>query len=144
MSDSSSWGELEVTVTDDAGGASLTAWVRRAGRDVVAVVGGGERPHVGVVVVAQAYPSRRRPGQWSASSSLVTIPPHKEEPIARTLAETLARATGAVAVVTAGVHDDDLGPDGIATYRALATRLEERVAERVRTRWGEPPTAPRR
>lgn len=140
-----SWAaELEVTVTDEATGASITAWIRRAGRDVVAVVGGGERPHVGVVVVSQPYPSRGRPGRWSASSSVVTIPPHKEEAVARALAERLVRTTGAVAVVTAGVHDDGLGPSGIATYLELAERLGERVAERVREAWGDPPTAPPR
>jgi hypothetical protein len=142
--DASVVSELEVTVTDRVTGASITAWIRRAGSDVVAVVGGGERPHVGVVVVAQPYPSRRRPGRWSASSSVVTIPPHKEEPVARGLAERLVAATGGVVVVTAGVHDDGLGPEGISTYLELAERLQERVAERVRDAWGEPPGAPPR
>lgn len=142
--DASAASELEVTVSDEATGASITAWVRRAGPDVVVVVGGGERPHVGVVVVAQPYPSRGRPGRWSASSSVVTIPPHKEEPVARGLAEALVAATAGVVVVTAGVHDDGLGPGGISTYLQLGERLQERVTERVRHAWGEPREAPPR
>ncbi len=64
--------------------------------------------------------------------------------MARGLAERLAAATGGVAVVTAGVHDDGLDTGGITTYLELAARLQERVAERVRDVWGEPPEAPPR
>jgi hypothetical protein len=75
---------------------------------------------------------------------VVTVPPHKEEPIARGLAERLACETGAIAVVTAGVHDDGLDADGIRTYVNLAGRLEERMADEVRSAWGDPPAAPDR
>ncbi len=64
--------------------------------------------------------------------------------MARGLAERLVAATGGVVVVTAGVHDDGLGPGGIATYLELAERLQERVIARVRDVWGEPPEAPSR
>jgi hypothetical protein len=117
--------ERLVSVDDAASGKRLWASIRSAGRDVVVVVGGGERPHVGCVVVASPMPSRTDPGTCSASCSVLTIPPHKEEPIARSVASRLAASTGRVAVVTAGVHEDDLDRAGIEAYLRLGDRLAE-------------------
>jgi len=105
----------------------MWATVTRAGGDVVVCVGGGSRPHVGCVVLATATPSRTRPGRWTPSFSVLTIAPHKEEPIARTVAGRVAAEIGCTVVVSAGVHDDDLDGKGIATYLQLGERLAEAV-----------------
>lgn len=120
-----------VTVEDPGSGRSLTAWIREVGCDVVVAIGGGEQPHVGCVVLAQPQQSRRRPGSWSASCSLLTIPPHKEEPIARAVAVRLASDCGRVAVVTAGVHDDSLDRAGVEVYLRLGELLADAVADAV-------------
>jgi hypothetical protein len=123
--------EIEVRVADPDDGRELVAWVRTVGDDVVVAVGGGERPHVGCVVMAVPVPSRRTPGTWSASCSVLTIPPHKEEPMARGVATRLASSCGRVAVVTAGVHDDDLDRAGIESYLRLADDLANEVVRAV-------------
>jgi len=129
-------GERTIIVEDPDTGMTLEAWVRVVGEDVVVAVGGGERPHVGCVVLAQpGRPKRSAPG-WSPSTSVLTIPPHKEEPIARAVAERLAAGCGRVAVVTAGVHDDGLDRAGIDVYLRLGERLAEAVAEAVGRRQG--------
>jgi hypothetical protein len=110
----------------------LEARVQEMGADLVVAVGGGERPHVGSVVLAQPVPSKREGKAWSASCSVLTIPPHKEEPIARGIAARLAAALGRVAVVTAGVHDDNLDADGVACYLRLSEELGEELARRLR------------
>lgn len=127
-------GQLQKTVRveDPESGRELTAWVRRVGEDLVVAVGGGEAPHVGCVVLAQPCRSRSRPGEVSASCSVLTIPPHKEEPIARTIASQLAGALNRVTVVTAGVHDDNLDAEGVACYLRLGDELAQLlVAELV-------------
>lgn len=101
------------------------------GEDLVVAVGGGARPHVGSVVLAQPVPAKREGRTWSASCSVLTIPPHKEEPLARGVATRLAETLGRVAVVTAGVHDDDLDADGIACYRRLGGELGEELVRRL-------------
>ena len=54
---------------------------REAGRDYrVAVVGGGQRPHVGVVVVAQPYPSRGRPGEKNCVTISQKVKPRNTSP----------------------------------------------------------------
>jgi len=124
------------TVHDPASGRSLTAWVAELGQDVVVAVGGGQRPHVGCVVLAQPQPAKGDPARWTASCSVLTIPPHKEEPIARGVATRLAERCGRVAVVSAGVHDDQLDRQGIEDYLRLGEQLAEVVAEALGPRKG--------
>ncbi len=116
-----------VRVRDEDSGRSLEATVVAAGADLVVVVGGGERPHVGCVVLAQPYRSKQRPGSWSASCSVLTIPPHKEEPIARGIAARIASALGRVAVVSAGVHDKHLDAEGVKGYLRLGEELAKEL-----------------
>lgn len=120
-----------VQVEDRESGRRLEARVNSVGEDLVIAVGGGERHHVGSVVLAQPCPSKTRPGGWSASCSVLTIPPHKEEPIARAIATRVAEAFGRVTVVTAGIHDDSLDADGIAVYLRLGEELADEIVRRL-------------
>ena len=115
-------------VTDGTSGRRLVAWIHEVGEDLVVAVGGGERPHVGSVVLAQPYRSKDRPGEFSASCSVLTIPPHKEEPIARGIAVRLAKNLGKVVVVTAGVHEDGLDGEGVTEYLRLGNELGDALA----------------
>lgn len=122
---------MQVVVEDRESGRRMEALVNLVGDDLVVVVGGGQRPHVGCVVLAQPMPSKASDRQWSVSCSVLTIPPHKEEPIARGVAVRLAEAFGRVTTVTAGVHDDNLDADGIAVYLRLGEELAERTVATV-------------
>ncbi len=118
--------ESTVVVRDGCSGRRLTAWVCRVGADVVIAVGGGDRPHVGCVVLALPNAGRETP-----TVSVLTIPPHQEEPIARAVAETVCRRCRRVAVVTAGVHEDGIDREGIEIYLRLADELAAAVADRL-------------
>ena len=121
MESSSLW------VEDPDSGRRICAWVTAVGEDLVIAVGGGQRPHVGCVMLAQPQPVRTKGREWSASCSVLTIPPHKEEPIARGIASRLAEAFGRVTVVTAGIHDDNLDANGIAVYLRLGEELADEL-----------------
>jgi hypothetical protein len=128
--------EVQVTssslrVKDPTTGQHLEAEIQLVGHDLVITVGGGERPHIGCVVLAQPRASKVRSGSWSASCSVLTIPPHKEEPIARGIATKLAEECGKVTVVTAGIHDDDLRAEGIGVYLRLGEELAELLVEHL-------------
>ncbi len=105
------------------GNRRLLAVACRAGDDLVVTLTGGERPHVGCVVLAQAHPARGEAARVRVTSSVVAIPPHREEALARPLAERLAQTLNATVVVSAGVHDDNLSPEGIADYLRLGEEL---------------------
>jgi hypothetical protein len=122
---------LQVWAEDQESGRRIEGWVTSVGEDLVIVVGGGQRPHVGCVVLAQPQPAKAKNGGWSVSCSVLTIPPHKEEPIARGIANRLAEASGRVTVVTAGIHDDNLDPDGVAIYLRLGEELADELERRL-------------
>ena len=116
-----------VTVTDPASGRRLAASILTVGDDVVIAVGGGDRPHIGCVVLAVPCAGRSESGV-SPSISVLTIPPHKEEPIARAMAECVCHRLGRVTAVTAGVHEDNIDRDGIEDYLRLSEELANAVA----------------
>lgn len=123
----------QVVVENPTTGRKLSARVHRQGPDLVVSVGGGAAPHVGCVVMA--VPVQPKPGRssWAASTSVLTIPSHKEEPIARGIAERLAVELMSVVVVTAGVHDDNLDRAGIEDYLDLGVKLGEELEVQLRS-----------
>ena len=110
-----------LVVTAGRGVRSLRAVACRAGADLTVTVTGGSAPHVGCVVLSQAYSGRD--GGVRVTSSVVALPPHREEALARPLAETLAQALRGTVVVAAGVHEDGLTPEGVADYLRLGEEL---------------------
>lgn len=121
-----------VEITVHAGALQLWAAAQRVGDDVVVAVGGGDRPHVGCVVLAQPHGSTGVPERPSSTLSALVVPPHRDDAIARTVGEALSRGLGVVVAVTAGVHTDNLDARGIATYRRLAARLAARLLAALR------------
>jgi gallate decarboxylase subunit D len=124
-------GSSPVTVRVACGALTLEATACRAGRDLSVTISGGERPHLGCVVIATPHPAQNDAGRMTVTSSVVAAPPHREEALARPFAERLARCLGGTVVVAAGVHTGALGPEGIATYLRLGERLAERLLTRL-------------
>lgn len=106
---------------------------QRVGPDVVVTIGGGTLPHVGAVAVAQPRPSLRGDGSISSSASVITLLGHKEDDLARWAALYLAAELNTNAVVTAGLHIDEVTLDQIKQLDAAARTLVKRLAERLRT-----------
>ncbi len=121
-----------VRVSARTGRQHLWAVATVAGADLVVTLGGGTQPHIGSVVVAQSHLDEREPGRTRVTSSVLSIPPHREEALARPIAEALAGKLGGVVTVVAGVHEDDLTPEGIAAYLRLGERIRERLLARLR------------
>ena len=88
------------------GRMSITASCAAMGKDLCIIVCGGEAPHLGAVAVAQARPSLNDPARLSASTSVLTLPGHKEDDFARAVARCFAQATGSNVVVGCGIHVD--------------------------------------
>jgi len=67
-------------------------------------LGGGEKSHIGTVVVSIPRPSLTGDGSTSCTTSLFNLISHKDDILAVPLAEELAKQLKQVVVVSAGVH----------------------------------------
>ena len=108
-------------------GLELKARALWAGEDLVVVLTGGEKPHVGAVAAAQPRPGLADAAKTSADASVITYGGHKEDLLARSTALELASALGVKVVVTAGAHWDNLDAEGIATVESLARKITARL-----------------
>lgn len=102
-------------VTIGTGRLEVTLRVEPLGRDLLAVLGGGD-VHVGAVAVAG--PRAGTAGEHI--EALVVSPGHKEGPLATRVARDLAEATGRTCTAVAGIHIDHATPDEIAALVANA------------------------
>lgn len=103
-------------------------WV---GPDLVVIIAGGTRAHVGAVAMAQPRPSLRGDGTISSTASVFTVLGHKEDVLARWAALLLAARLNATVVVTAGIHVDGATVDQIALLDKEATELIHSLADRI-------------
>jgi len=119
------------SVSASDGKFEVSAEVLEMGDDCLVAVWGGTRPHIGAVGMAQVRPSLRDPNKPSATSSVFTFVGHKEDVVAKTLAEELARRLERNTVVAAGIHWDNLSENDIAAITRLSQTILERILEKV-------------
>ena len=92
------------------------------GRDFSVTLDGGQA-HIGAVAVAQPRPSHREAGGVSATASVIALLGHKEDDLARSVANRLAAALEATVSVACGIHLEQPGPDELRQVLALAEAL---------------------
>ena len=78
------------------------------GEDKLVVVYGGDKPHIGSVVLSVPRLSLRNDGSISATSSVINVTGHKDEVICRTIAEMIASEYNCIVTCTGGFHVDDI------------------------------------
>lgn len=110
----------------------VAAEVRLVGDDLLVVLSGGTRPHIGAVGLAEPRPSLQEPSLTSATSSVFTFPGHREDDLAKQQAEQLARQLGRKVVVVAGMHWDELPAQAIPKVLALCQRLTAAIVAAVK------------
>lgn len=79
--------------------------------------------HVGAVALALPRPSNSGSGEGSASVSLLTVPGHQEDMLARQLALLVASQLGITVVLVCGIHVDKATTDTIQTLETMAHSL---------------------
>lgn len=93
--------------------ARLAADIRKIGADYCIELHGGDRPHIGSVVLSIPRPSLTGNGETGVTSSVLNVTGHKDEQICRYLAEEIARYTGAVVMCAGGFHVDGITKEQI-------------------------------
>lgn len=88
--------------------ATLTIEIEHVGDDLLILIRGGDKPHIGSVVMAIPRPSLGGGGNFSCTSSVLNVTGHKDEAICRAVAESYCKKFRAVTVCTGGFHVDGL------------------------------------
>jgi gallate decarboxylase subunit D len=114
------------TVSESQGNFRISADVVTMGADLLVAVYGGLM-HIGAVAIGQPRPSLRDPGLTSATSSVFTFLGHKEDGIAKSMAEDLAGGLNRKTVVVAGLHWEGLSPGEVAIILELCEKLKARI-----------------
>lgn len=99
--------EISFSATVGEGRMEVRGTAVVTGDGVVVHLFGGELPHVGSIVVSQPRPSLQPGGGTSCTSSTLNLVGHKDDELARPVAEKLAKGLNQVVVVVAGVHVDN-------------------------------------
>jgi predicted deacylase len=124
---------LLTDLVEEKGAFRISAVLHVMGDDLVVVLQGG-KGHIGAVGIAQPRPGLSDAGRTSATSSVYTFPGHKEDDIAKAMAQVLASGLQRRVVVVAGLHWDGISPEGIdevvAMCRTLTTRIMEEAGRR--------------
>ncbi len=121
----------EFTINTNEGEYDLAASVRQIGQDILVAIWGGEKPHIGAVAMAQPRPSLRDPEVTSSTASVFAYVGHKEEELAKAAAEILSATLKTNVVVTAGIHWDNLPPEGIQRVIENSNILVEMILEKI-------------
>ena len=93
---------------------------KKIGDDYLLTLTGGKE-HVGAVSVGYFDEKSQR-----ASSSVVTIPGHREEQLALQGARQVSRATKKTTVFIVGMHQDNISPEEI---KDIVSTAEEMIAD---------------
>ena len=114
-----------------AGKHKLTATVTAVVDGISIYLGGGDKPHIGTVVISQPRPSLAHDGERSATSSVINLLNHKDDLIAIPLAEHICKTMNKVVVISAGVHIDQATEDDLAIIAALSSKLATIIIDRL-------------
>ena len=99
----------------------------RMGEDVCLTLCGGDREHIGAVAVAQPRPSLADPARASATASVIALPGHQEDLLARELALKVAASLNVAVCVVCGIHLRHPAPalldEALAASRGLVDAL---------------------
>ena len=102
------------------------------GEDLVLHLYGGEKPHIGTVILAQPRLSLCNDGRMSATSSILNIVGHKDEYVCRKLAEKTAAELQTNVVCTGGIHIDDIAPAQIEQIIKGVDKLSAQLIQQIR------------
>jgi len=122
---------VEFTVKTQTGKYDIEAYVKAIGEDLLVAIWGGQRPHIGAIAIAQPRPSLKDPSLTSSTASVYCLLGHKEDELVKAVSEVLAATLNTSVVVTAGIHWDEITPEGIQSVMENSQILIEMILDRI-------------
>lgn len=116
--------------TESGGGKyRVTASVFSTGEGLIVHLLGGEKPHVGAVVISVPRPSLTGDGSISCTTSTLPLVGHKDDIAAKPLAEALCKLTKENVVVVSGIHLNHAGPEDIKKLQQHVRSVTEDILQ---------------
>ncbi|WP_422447710.1 hypothetical protein [Thermoanaerobacterium sp. DL9XJH110] len=109
------------------GRLNLKAVVTVVPEGVNIYLGGGEKPHIGTVVISQPRQSLKCDGSISCTTSVFNLLGHKDDGIAIPLAEEICKKLNRLVVVTAGVHIENATIEDIERLKNSGRLLTDMI-----------------
>lgn len=103
-------------------GHMIDARVSVLGNDLLIHLTGGERPHIGSVILCEPRQSLTGTGR-SATSSVLNVPGHYDEIPGRRLAESVAAGSNRRVCCVCGIHYECAGPEVICAVQTACESL---------------------
>jgi len=102
----------------------------RSGHDLTVCLAGG-RAHIGSSALAVPRPSLAHAPEKGATASVLAVPGHKDDEVARPLALTLAARLNAAVCVTCGIHVPHLSRGAVDEILKDVERLAGEIVGRL-------------
>lgn len=115
------------TVIKGEGRYSITGIISYTTDGIVVQLCGGEKPHIGTVVLSQPRPSLANDENTSATTSILNLLNHKDDIAAKPVAEMLAKTLNQVVVVTAGIHVDNAAEHDIEILQSNIQQVADEL-----------------
>ena len=108
----------------------ITLECREMGGDLLVVLSGGEKAHVGSCILAVPRPALDNKKKISCTSSVMNLLGHKDEEVGRGAAEAIAKKLNKKVVLVCGIHYDGLSGQEIKEIGKISKRLVERFLKK--------------
>ena len=107
------------------------SWVW-AGGDLVVVLSGGNKPHIGCVLLGVPRPSLRDASQVSSTISVLNCTGHKDEAACRPLLHRLVCELQQTVSLTCGIHLDDITAQELEDVKILSEQLTDSLLAQLK------------
>ena len=110
---------------------TVHAEVRLLGADVLVILFGGTKPHIGSIAVAHPRSSLTDEKIISSTSSVYNFLGHKDHVIAQRVAEILSSRLNRNVVAVAGFHIDKITQEGISRVVENCDELAKKIYNEI-------------
>ena len=101
------------------------------GEDLIAIISGGDSPHIGCVTLSTPRPSLSDSKVISATTSVLNLIGHKDDEVARYVSHELSSKLNKNVVVTCGIHIDNITGEEINIIVKLLKELTETLVQKL-------------
>ena len=115
-----------VTLTASRGRVALRMTCVAMGRDLNVSLSGGDLEHIGAVALGLP-----RPKGDGATTSVLAVLGHREDDLARSVANRLSARLGVAVCVACGIHVEGISRDELAAVLEMSTELADRLASQL-------------